>query len=117
MLGGKQKDLQIAQHGDVRVSLEQNPDRTQILTQSGRRLQVGKLWDVFFDINSLKLAIYMEHCEISTGRREKKWLEYAKGCMSEVSWGTGSLVYMAVIPYSSLEYIGETKIGLRRRVL
>jgi hypothetical protein len=101
----------------VAQSIEENPKRSLIVLNSNKKMTKTKLWDLYFDINRLKLTIYIEHAEISTGRREKKWLEYFRESWKEgVNWEAQCLVYQAIVPYCGEEYVGETKISFRKRV-
>ena len=91
-----------------------------------RRLETGKFWDAFFILNRAKFQVMCVKCETSQTREEKRfWLflrdAWAEGTFGRpeqpVDWNAKSLVYYCWIPWSRLEYCGETGKGLRHRVM
>ena len=83
---------------------------------SRRQPAVGKgaLLDLFFYLNLIKIGTYVLHTQCSRQRHHQKWLSWVQDLWREFpcSWDDAfsqkHLVYQCVIPFTRLEYIGET---------
>lgn len=70
-------------------------------------------------LNTLKFGLMLRHAENSRIRWQQEWYRYISECHQseqfESDWNATDMVYGIVVPFSRLEYIGETRTGLRKR--
>ena len=84
---------------------------------SGRRMTRAKLWDLYFQVNKLKVWVFYLHPASSRVKRERRLAEYLAETWEEggFSWEDKDIIYMGVVPFSRYEYVGESKLGLHAR--
>ena len=84
-----------------------------------RRMTKARLWKTYHELNRAKVWIMVLHLRAAPTRREKKLLEYLENAWARaehLGWDDHHVIYMAVIPYCSFEYVGESILGLEQRL-
>jgi len=70
-------------------------------------------------MNRAKTWILILHLKATAGRRESKLLEYLEktwAAAEHLNYDDMHVIYMAIIPYCSFEYVGESILGLEGRL-
>ena len=62
--------------------------------------------------------MYAVQAKISGNRHQREWTEYIEHYWSAgINWEAKNLVYQIKFPFSRWEYIGETSIGFKKRIM
>ena len=81
------------------------------------------LLDFFLYLNFLKVHIYILQAQTSRQRDQQQWLAWVRDiwphlpCSSTEAFTRPHAIYQCIIPWSRLEYIGETILSLPEGVL
>ena len=106
--------------GDVRIARARRL-REEELPVRGRSLSKKALWDIYFELNQFKVFVNGLRCEFGATRWEREWWRFVKEAWTKESeaevWDMPDLVYDFTAPHTKAEYIGETKMGLKKRVI
>jgi hypothetical protein len=79
----------------------------------------ARLWRTYYEMNRAKTWILILHLKATAGRRESKLLEYLEktwAAAEHLNYDDMHVIYMAIIPYCSFEYVGESILGLEGRL-
>lgn len=95
---------------------------TMILSTGNQkqRLQKKVLWGYYYTVNKLKSFFYYMHCFTGCVKAQQEWCEYLTKAWENnggISWDADHIIHMMVIPFCKWEYIGETSLGLRDRMI
>ena len=89
-----------------------------IEVKSYKKLSKSKLWEIFFEINKAKLTVYAVQAKISRNKHQRASTESIEHYWAAgVDWEAMNLIYMIKFPFSKWEYVGETSIGFRKRIM
>lgn len=78
-----------------------------------------ELWELFFELRRLKVFINFFRARVSRNRKDREWAAFIRRAWFEDSEVfdllASDLVYSATVPFTTLEYEGETKVGVESR--
>jgi hypothetical protein len=116
---GFNENLEVVRVEDLEGWRAGRGTRIEMSTGSMKKMPKKELWDTYWNVNQTKLSLMLLRCKVSTSRREQRWFKFVceKWAESEqeVDWNAPHVVYMACIMNCSWEYVGETKLTLRKR--
>lgn len=86
--------------------------------QTRRQLTKSVLWNLYFEINNIKMRINEMRCDVSHTRWEGSFANYVQKSWEEspvMDFEAKGCVYAGTIPYAAEEYTREAMRGVRYR--